>query len=161
MKNFYEFKEKNINGKMVDFSIYKGKVVLVVNVASKCGFTKQYEDLQKLYDKYKDKGFIILGFPCNQFLFQEPKSENEILQFCQTKYGVTFDMFSKINVNGSEANDLYQYLKETLPWTARSKNVKWNFEKFIINKHGIPIFRFHSKTTPFELEKTIVKLLDE
>lgn len=115
MKNFYEFKEKNINGKMVDFSIYKGKVVLVVNVASKCGFTKQYEDLQKLYDKYKDKGFIILGFPCNQFLFQEPKSENEILQFCQTKYGVTFDMFSKINVNGSEANDLYQYLKETLP----------------------------------------------
>ena len=161
MKTIYDFKQKDINGNVIDFSIYRDKVVLIVNVASKCGFTKQYADLQKLYDKYKNQGFIILGFPCNQFLFQEPKSEHEILEFCQIKYNVTFDMFAKINVNGPNANDLYVFLKDSLPWTSRAKNVKWNFEKFLVGKDGVPRYRFLSKTNPFEIEDEIVELLNE
>ena len=158
---FYSFKEKDINGKIVDFSEFKNKVVLIVNVASKCGNTKQYKDLQDLYDKYKDQGFEILGFPCNQFFFQEPKSDSEILEFCQTKYNVTFKMFGKINVNGPEANDLYVYLKETYPWTARAKNVKWNFEKFLIDRKGKIRNRISNKTNPKEFENEIVALLNE
>lgn len=161
MKNIYSFIEKDIHGKEIDFNKYNGKVLVIVNVASKCGNTKQYADLEALYQKYKDKGLMILGFPCNQFFYQEPKSENEILEFCTTKYNVTFDMFSKIDVNGKNANDLYTYLKETLPWTERAKNVKWNFEKFIINKNGIPKYRIDNKTNPWEMESKIIQLLNE
>lgn len=160
-KTIYSFKEKDINGNLVDFNKYKGKVLLIVNVASKCGNTKQYKDLQFLYEKYKDSGFSILGFPCNQFFMQEPKSDDEIQQFCALNYGVTFDMFSKINVNGKEANDLYTYLKEQLPWTTRAKNVKWNFEKFLIDKNGLPRFRIENKINPMEIEDKIIELLKE
>lgn len=161
MKTVYDFKEIDIKGKTIDFSIYKNKVIIIVNVASKCGNTKQYEALEALYEKYHEKGLEILGFPCNQFFMQEPKSNEEILNFCQTKYNVKFTMFSKINVNGPESNDLYQYLKETLPWTERAKNVKWNFEKFIVNKNGLPKYRIDNKTDPWEMEDKIVELLNE
>lgn len=157
----YDFVEKDIHGNDVSLEKYKGKVVMIVNVASKCGNTKQYAELQALYEKYQDQGLVILGFPCNQFLYQEPKSNEEILTFCQTKYNVTFDMFAKINVNGKEANDLYTYLKQTLPWTQRAKNVKWNFEKFLINRQGEPKYRIGDKETPFSFEDKIVELLNE
>lgn len=160
-KTFYDFKELDINNKMVDFSVFKNKVVIVVNVASKCGNTKQYQDLQEMYEKYKDIGLEILGFPCNQFFYQEPKSNSEILEFCQTKYNVSFKMFSKINVNGSEANDLYVFLKESLPWTKRAKNVKWNFEKFIIDKKGNVKYRIDNKINIKEYEGKIINLLNE
>lgn len=161
MSKFYNFEVNNIDGKKVSLSKYKDKVVLVVNVASKCGFTKQYENLENMYKKYKDKNFIILGFPCNQFFFQEPKSDKEILEFCSTKYNVTFDMFSKINVNGKEANSLYTWLKEQKPWTQRVKNVKWNFEKFLLDKNGNVRYRIKSKTILEEFEKEIIELINE
>lgn len=161
MSKFYNFEVNNIDGKKVSLSKYKDKVVLVVNVASKCGFTKQYENLENMYKKYKDKNFIILGFPCNQFFFQEPKSDKEILEFCSTKYNVTFDMFSKINVNGKEANPLYTWLKEQKPWTQRAKNVKWNFEKFLLDKNGNVRYRIKSKTILEEFEKEIIELINE
>ncbi len=159
--NIYEFKEYDINNNLVDFNKYKNKVVLIVNVASKCGNTPQYKDLQYLYEKYNKMGLEILGFPCNQFLNQEPKSNEEIKEFCSLNYAVTFDMFSKINVNGKEANDLYTFLKDSLPWTEKAKNVKWNFEKFIIDKNGIPRYRIESKTNPRNIEDKIKFLLEE
>lgn len=161
MNSIYDFKEIDINGNIVDFQKYKNKVLLIVNVASKCRNTKQYKDLQFLYEKYKNKGFVILGFPCNQFFMQEPKSNQEIKEFCTLNYNVTFDMFSKINVNGKDANDLYTYLKETLPWTERAKNVKWNFEKFLIDKNGVPRYRIENKTNPMDFEDKIIQLLNE
>lgn len=157
--SIYQFKILNIDNQMVDFEIYKNHVLLIVNVASKCGFTKQYADLQKLYEKYQGKGLKILGFPCNQFFFQEPKDEQEIKTFCQTKYNVTFDMFAKINVNGKMQHELYQFLKEQKPWTERKKNVQWNFEKFLIDKNGNVVGRYESKTNPFDFEEDIIKLL--
>ncbi len=158
--SIYQFKVKDIFGKIKNMSDYKNNVLLIVNVASKCGFTKQYEELENLYKKYQNKNFKILGFPCNQFFMQEPKSENEILSFCKTKYDVSFDMFSKIKVNGEDACDLYKYLKEQKPWTQRAKAVKWNFEKFLIDKNGNVVNRFLSKVTPLEIEKDIVELLE-
>ncbi len=160
-KTIYDFKEIDIKGNLVDFHKYEKKVLLIVNVASKCGNTKQYSDLQYLYDKYKTQGFEILGFPCNQFFMQEPKSNEEILSFCTLNYNVTFDMFSKINVNGKEANDMYTFLKETLPWTSKAKNVKWNFEKFLIDRNGIPRYRIENKTNPRDIEDKIIELLNE
>lgn len=161
MSKFYDFEVKAIDGQKVKLSKYQNKVVLIVNVASKCGFTKQYENLEKMYLKYKDQGFVILGFPCNQFFFQEPKSEKEILEFCTTKYNVTFDMFSKINVNGKECEPLYDWLKQEIKWTERAKNVKWNFEKFLLDKNGNVRFRFESKKLPEEFEQQIIELLNE
>lgn len=161
MSKFYDFEVKKIDGKKIKLSEYKNKVVLVVNVASRCGFTKQYENLEKMYQKYKDKNFVILGFPCNQFLFQEPGSNDDILNFCSTKYNVTFDMFSKINVNGKEADALYVWLKDQKPWTQRAKNVKWNFEKFLIDKQGNVRYRFESKKIPEEFESEIKNLINE
>lgn len=158
--NIYDFNVKDIDGNNISLSKYKNKVLLVVNVASKCGFTKQYKDLQALYDKYKDQDFMILGFPCNQFLYQEPGDENTIKTFCQTKYGVTFDMFSKINVGGSNKDQLYEYLINAFPWSPRAKAVKWNFEKFLIDKDGTIINRYSSATEPFTIEDDIKKLLD-
>lgn len=160
-KTVYDFKELDIHGNIVDFNKYQNKVLLIVNVASKCGNTPQYKDLQYLYDKYKNQGLEILGFPCNQFFMQEPKSNEDIYQFCTLNYGVNFDMFAKINVNGKEANDLYQFLKESLPWTEKAKNVKWNFEKFLIDKNGIPRYRIESKTNPRDFEDKIISLLEE
>ncbi|QDU79375.1 Hydroperoxy fatty acid reductase gpx1 [Polystyrenella longa] len=141
----FEQKMTSLDGKEVDLSQYKGKVLLIVNVASQCGATPQYEPLQGLHEKYADKGLAVLGFPCNQFGKQEPGDESEIAQFCEKNYGVTFDMFSKIEVNGEEQAPLYEYLTTS---AADEGKVKWNFEKFLISKDGKVVERFRTKTQP-------------
>ncbi len=141
----HEFKMKNIEGKDVELSEYKGKVLLVVNVASKCGATPQYEQLQALQDKYKEKGLVVVGVPCNQFGGQEPGTEKDIQKFCTDKYKVTFPMMSKVDVNGEKEAPVYKFLKAH----AESKDdVKWNFEKFIVSKEGTVVGRFGTKTKP-------------
>ncbi len=143
--SIHEFKMKNIEGKDVELSEYKGKVLLVVNVASKCGATPQYEQLQALQDKYKEKGLVVVGIPCNQFGGQEPGTEKDIQKFCTDKYKVTFPMMSKVDVNGDKEAPLYKFLKAH----AESKDdVKWNFEKFIVSKDGTVVGRFGTKTKP-------------
>lgn len=142
------YKMKSIDGAEVDLNSYKGKVVLVVNVASKCGLTGQYKQLQELHDKYADKGLVILGFPCNQFLGQEPGSEEQIKTFCETKYGVKFPMFAKVEVNGDGACALYKQLTSLeLPPVGKGA-ISWNFEKFLLNRDGQPIARFSPRTKP-------------
>ena len=136
---------KKIDGKDVDLSAYKGKVVLIVNVASRCGYTGQYAGLQKLYDTYKDKGFVVLGFPANEFGAQEPGSDSEIATFCSSKYGVTFDMFSKIVVKGAGKAPLYQALIESAD---PKGEVGWNFEKFLIGRDGKVVGRYKSGVSP-------------
>jgi glutathione peroxidase len=139
---------KDIDGKEVDLAQYQGKVVMVVNVASKCGFTKHYEPLQAIYSKYKDKGLVVLGFPCNQFGGQEPGTEAEIKAFCEDTYSVSFPMFSKIDVNGDSASPLYKYLtSEKLPLEDQGA-IKWNFEKFLFGKDGKIIARYRTRTSP-------------
>lgn len=154
----YDFTVKNNKGEDVSLSEYKGKVLLIVNVASKCGYTKQYSGLQALYEKYKDKGFVILGFPCNQFANQEPGSDAEILSFCQVNFGVTFPLFKKIKVNGKEADPLYVYLKEQAKGVL-GNSIKWNFTKFLIDRDGNVLDRYESKTTPEDLDSIIAELL--
>jgi glutathione peroxidase len=150
--SIYEFKMKDIEGKEVELSEFKDKVVLIVNVASKCGATPQYEQLQALSDKYSEKGLVVVGVPCNQFGGQEPGSEKDIKEFCSTKYKVTFPMMSKVNVNDDKdkkEDPLYTFLKAH----AESKdNVKWNFEKFVISKEGKVVSRFGTKTKPDDEE---------
>ncbi len=143
-----DFRVNDIDGKNVDLEDYEGKVVLVVNTASRCGLTPQYTGLEELYGKYKDKGFVVLGFPCDQFGGQEPGSDADIKQFCSTEYNVTFPMFSKIEVNGDGATPLYKYLtaKDAKPKGAGS--VSWNFEKFLIDREGNLIHRFEPRTKP-------------
>ncbi|AHK15738.1 glutathione peroxidase [Thalassolituus oleivorans] len=140
-----------LNGVEQDLSEYVGKVVLVVNTASKCGFTYQYEGLESMYNAYKDKGLVILGFPCNQFGKQEQGSEAEIGAFCQKNYGVSFPMFSKIEVNGDDAAPLYQALKTAAPGLMGTKAIKWNFTKFLINRQGEVVRRYAPTTKPEEL----------
>ena len=143
--SIHEFKMKDIEGKEVDLSEYKGKVLLIVNVASKCGKTPQYEPLQAMYEKYGEKGLVIIGVPCNQFGGQEPGTEKDIQKFCTDKYKVTFPMMSKVDVNGEKEAPLYKFLKAH----AESKDdVKWNFEKFIVSKDGTVVGRFGTKTKP-------------
>ncbi len=156
--NFHQFTATTLQGKEVNTDMYKGKVVLVVNTASKCGLTPQYEGLEKLYKDYKDKGLVILGFPCNQFARQEPGTEKEIAEGCLLNYGVTFPMFSKVNVNGDNAHPIYKYLKKELTGTL-GKDIKWNFTKFMIDKDGKPYKRFSPTTKPEKLRKDIEKLL--
>lgn len=151
----YSFKVEDSKGNLVDLSHYKGKTLLVVNVASKCGFTKQYVPLEALYEKYKDKGLVILGFPCNQFAAQEPGTNEEIQSFCQLKYGVTFPVFGKIKVNGKEAHPLYQYLKEQ----TGGGSIKWNFNKFLLDKNGNIIKRYVSGDSLEGLEADILAIL--
>jgi len=158
--NFHQFKIKNIHNEIIDFSIYKGKIVLVVNVASKCGYTMQYAELEQLYKKYKDQNFVILGFPCNQFLKQEFSDDREIINFCKTKFDVTFEMFSRTNVKGKDINPLFEFLINTDANGSKPKNIKWNFEKFLINKDGELIKRYLSKEKPLSFEKEITKLLN-
>jgi glutathione peroxidase len=158
-KNFYQFSATSLQGKEIKMSSYKGKVILVVNTASKCGFTPQYEGLECLYKKYRDRGLVILGFPCNQFLNQEPGSEEEIEEWCQINYGVSFPMFAKIDVNGPDTHVIYRYLKDILPGLL-GKRIAWNFVKFLINRNGIPVKRFASATKPEQLVRDIVKLLE-
>ena len=147
--SIHDFKLKNIEAKDVELSEYKGKVLLVVNVASKCGATPQYEQLQALQDKYKEKGLVVVGIPCNQFGGQEPGTEKDIQKFCTDKYKVTFPMMSKVDVNGEKQAPLYKFLKAN----AESKDdVKWNFEKFVISKDGTVAGRFSTKTKPDAVE---------
>ncbi len=157
--NIYDIKVKNIKNEEVSLSKYKDKVLLIVNVASKCGFTKQYEGLEKLFEKYKDKNFMILGFPTNQFGAQEPGTNEEIQEFCSLTYNVTFDMFSKIDVNGENESELYTFLKNQASGFLGTKNIKWNFTKFLINKDGKVVSRYAPSTKPESLEKDIENLL--
>src|SRR5437764_979706 len=138
----YDFKASGIDGKEIDLSIYRGKVLLIVNVASKCGFTPQYTGLESLYEKHKDEGFAVLGFPCNQFGSQEPGVESEIQTFCSLHYGVTFPLFSKIDVNGPKAHPIYNYLKSAKPGILWTEAIKWNFTKFLIDRQGEPVHRY-------------------
>ncbi len=158
LQNFYQFKAKSIEGNEINMSQYKGKVVLIVNTASKCGFTPQYEGLESLFKKYESKGLIILGFPCNQFMSQEPGNEADIAKFCSLKYNVNFPMFAKIDVNGSNTHPLYKYLKTKLGGTL-GNDIKWNFTKFLIDRNGKPIKRFAPTIKPEELTEDIEKLL--
>jgi glutathione peroxidase len=155
----YEFNAKGIDGKEVPLRQYEGKVLLIVNVASQCGYTPQYPGLEKLYEKYKDKGFEILGFPCNQFGSQEPGTESEIKTFCETSFGVKFPLFSKIDVNGDQAHPLYVYLKKTLPGLLGTEGIKWNFTKFLVDRKGNPLKRYASKDTPEEIDPEVEKLI--
>ncbi|RIU88590.1 glutathione peroxidase [Oceanobacillus picturae] len=154
MMSVYEFKAETINGKEISLSEYEGKVLLIVNTASKCGFTSQLEGLQKLYDTYNQQGLEILGFPCNQFNSQDPGSNEEIAEFCQLNYGVTFPMFSKVDVKGKNAHPLFNYLTEEAKGLL-TKQIKWNFTKFLVGKDGQVIDRFAPQTKPEELEKAI------
>ena len=157
-ENIYGFSAQTLKGETVSLEAYRGRVVLIVNTASKCGFTPQYAGLEELYAKHKDEGFVTLGFPCNQFGGQEPGGDDEIGEFCQVNYGVTFPMFSKIDVNGSDAHPLFQYLVQCLPGTL-GRAIKWNFTKFLIDAQGVPVTRYGSITSPMQIEKDIVKLL--
>lgn len=158
MSQFYRFTAERLDGGLQDFAEYKGKLVMVVNTASKCGFTPQYAGLEVLYKKYKDDGFVILGFPCNQFGNQEPGSSNQIAQTCSINYGVTFPMFAKVHVNGANAHPVFAWLTHQLPgWLGKS--IKWNFTKFLISRDGKPIKRFATITRPEALEKFIQQYL--
>mgnify|MGYP001199916467 CR=1 FL=1 len=145
-KKIGDFKVKDIDGKEVDLSIYEGKVVLIVNVASKCGYTKQYNGLEAIYKKYKDQGLVILGFPCNDFGGQEPGTNDEIKEFCSTKFSVTFPMMDKVSVLGENKTPLFAFLTDNS--VTGIKDIKWNFEKFLINKKGEIVERFVSKDEP-------------
>ena len=158
MKTIYDFKARSLQGKEVALDEFKGKVVVVVNTASKCGFTPQYAGLEQLYEKYKDQGLVVLGFPCNQFGNQEPGSAKEIQEGCLVNYGVSFRMFEKIDVNGKNEHPLYTFLKEKQPGILGSK-IKWNFTKFLIDRNGNPVKRFAPITKPEKMEKDILKLL--
>ncbi|MCV6636478.1 glutathione peroxidase [Candidatus Albibeggiatoa sp. nov. NOAA] len=158
MKTFYDFEAQKLNGESTSMQTFTGKTVVVVNTASKCGLTPQYEGLEKLYQKHKDNGLVILGFPCNQFASQEKGNSDEIQEFCQLNYGVSFPMFEKIDVNGDNAHPLFKYLKSKLGGILGSK-IKWNFTKFVIDKNGTPVKRFSPTTTPEKMEKYIEKIL--
>ena len=154
----YNYKVKDTNGEMASLDEYKGKVLLVVNTATGCGFTPQYEGLQKLYDKYKDRGFEILDFPCNQFFNQAPGDDEEIKSFCTLNYGTTFKRFSKIDVNGESAHPIYKYLKNNAKGILNNE-IKWNFTKFLIDSEGNVVDRFAPTTNPKKIRKDIEKLL--
>ena len=147
-KSIYDFTLRNIDGEEVKMEQYRGNVLLIVNVASKCGFTPQYEGLEKLFIKYKDKGFFVLGFPANNFLFQEPGTNEEIKKFCSLKYDVTFPIFSKISVKGSDKHPLYRFLTEKMTDPEFAGEITWNFNKFLIDKSGKICARFDSRVKP-------------
>lgn len=180
--NIYDFKTNSIDGPEITLDTFKGKTLLIVNIASKCGFTYQYEDLQKIYDKYKSKGFEIIGFPCNQFAEQEPGNNNEVKQFCMVNYGVTFPLSEKVEVRGANAHPLFNYLtnkapfkgfdlenpsarllynmlKENLPDYLIDDSIKWNFTKFLVDKNGDVVQRFESSVEPNEIAPFVEKLL--
>ena len=156
--NIYDFTVLNTKKEPVSMADYKGKVLLIVNTATGCGFTPQYEGLESLYKKYKDQGFVVLDFPCNQFANQAPGTEDEIVSFCQMKYNVSFPQFAKIKVNGDEANALYKWLKEQKGGFF-SKAIKWNFTKFLVDREGNVVERYAPTTKPEKIEKDILELL--
>jgi len=155
----YDFNAKAIDGNEVSLAAFRGKVLLIVNVASKCGFTPQYKGLEALYEKYKDGGLVILGFPCNQFGGQEPGAESEILSFCSLDYGVTFPLFSKIDVNGAKAHPLYGYLKSAKPGILGTEAIKWNFTKFLIDRKGEPLRRYAPADKPEAIDSDVKSAL--
>ena len=157
--DIYAFEAETINGKKVKLDSFKDQPMLIVNTASKCGLTPQYEGLEKLYKEYKDQGLVVLGFPCNQFGRQEPGSESEIEEFCQLNYGVSFPMFAKIDVNGRDADPLFKYLKSTKKGLLGSEKIKWNFTKFLVNRDGEVVARFAPTVKPKELASEIEALL--
>jgi glutathione peroxidase len=159
MTTIYDFNVDDITGKPVQLDRYRGKVLLVVNTASKCGFTPQYRGLEALYRKYRDQGLEVLGFPCNQFGAQEPGSEEEIAAFCETNYGVTFPMFAKIDVNGDATAPLYRYLKREKPGLLGTEAIKWNFTKFLVDRDGKVVARYAPNDTPEALEPDVAKAL--
>jgi glutathione peroxidase len=155
----YDFSATSIEGKPVELSSFKDKVLLIVNTASQCGFTSQYQGLQALYDKYANKGVEVLGFPCNQFGAQEPGSATAIQSFCQTRFGVSFPLFEKIDVNGANAHPLFQYLTKAAPGILGTEGIKWNFTKFLVDGNGNVVKRYASATEPKDIEKDIDALL--
>ncbi|MFZ6750996.1 glutathione peroxidase [Undibacterium sp. Ren11W] len=155
------FSADNLQGQSVDLQQYAGKLVLIVNTASNCGFTPQYKGLEAIYQQFRDQGVAVLAFPCNQFGHQEPGSADEIASFCEKNYGVTFPVFAKIDVNGDKAHPLYQYLKHQAPGLLGSEAIKWNFTKFLIRKDGSVYKRYAPQTTPEELIGEIQSLLSQ
>ncbi len=158
MTTIYDFKALTSNGEVLDFNQFRGKVLLIVNTASKCGFTPQFSGLEELNQRYKDKGLVVIGFPCNQFASQDPGSDEEISNFCQVNYGVTFQMMKKIDVNGKNAAPIYQFLKD------RSKNIlgediKWNFTKFLVASDGVTVKRYAPTVKPNRMRKDIEEML--
>lgn len=157
----YNIEVENQDGTKENLEKYKDKVLLIVNTATKCGFTKQYTELEELYEKYNDRGFEILDFPCNQFFMQAPETDEEINAICSLKYNTKFKRYHKIDVNGKNATELYTYLKNNYINKERSVRIKWNFTKFLVNKKGEVVGRYEPKTTPKEIEMDIEKLLNE
>ena len=159
MASIYDFSVKDIHGKTVRLDRYKGKVLLIVNTASKCGFTPQYKGLEALHQKYQGKGLEVLGFPCNQFGAQEPGTAKDIESFCEINYGVTFPLFAKIDVNGKDAAPLFQHLKAAKPGLLGSEAIKWNFTKFLVDREGNVVERYAPKDEPAGIAPDIEKLL--
>ena len=159
METIYNFSVKDADLTDISLKKYENKIILIVNVASFCGLTYQYKGLENIYKKYKDKGFEIIGFPCNQFAFQEPGSNQEIKEFCDTNYGVTFEIMNKIKVNGPKADPLFKFLKKQRSGIAGTPQIKWNFTKFLINRDGEVIKRFGPKIEAKDIESTIQKIL--
>ena len=163
LSDFYSFSVKTLKGETLKLSAFKDQVLLIVNVASKCGFTSQYKELEAMYQKFKSQGFTILGFPCNQFGYQEPGSASEIQTFCEVNYGVTFPLFAKIKVNGKDTDPVYQYLKTAKKGIFGTESIKWNFTKFLVGRDGEVLNRFESRRSPksFEGEVQVALGIDE
>ena len=157
--SLYDFTARRLDGSERDLSEFRGQVLLIVNVASRCGFTPQYAGLEALYRKYRDRGFAVLGFPCNQFGAQEPASEAQIGEFCSSTYDVDFPMFAKIDVNGAGAHPLFQYLKSEQPGLLGTEGIKWNFTKFLVARDGQVVARFAPKDAPADLDPQVAALL--
>ena len=158
MTSFYDLSANSIRGEPISMNEYAGKVVLVVNTASECGFTPQYQGLQDLYEKYKDQGLVVLGFPCNQFGGQEPGDNEQIAEACQINFGVDFQMFEKVDVNGPDAHEVFRFLKKALPGML-GRDIKWNFTKFLISRNGKPLKRYAPTKRPGSIEDDIVRAL--
>ena len=159
MRSIDDFEALAIDGQPVALSAYKGQVMLIVNTASACGFTPQFAGLEQLHQSYAAQGLVVLGFPCNQFGYQEPGTSEEIKTFCSTKYDVTFPLFEKIDVNGDNAHPLYKYLTDAKPGLLGTKDIKWNFTKFLVDRTGEPVARYAPQTKPEDLEDPIRRLL--
>ncbi|PAD77276.1 MULTISPECIES: glutathione peroxidase [Paenibacillus] len=155
----YDYTAEDTKGNAISLADYKGKVLVIANTASECGLTPQYGDLQKLYEEYGDRGLVVLGFPCNQFGGQEPGTSEQAASFCQLNYGVTFPIFAKIDVNGSHAHPLFQYLKAEQPGPQESDEIAWNFTKFLVDREGRVAARFEPRETPESMRSTVESLL--
>ncbi len=161
MTDLYDIPLTRIDGSPTSLAEFRGKVLLIVNTASECGFTPQYAGLESLYEKYRDQGLVVLGFPCNQFGAQEPGSDAQIAEFCETKFQVSFPMFAKVDVNGPQAHPLFVELKKQAPGLLGTEGIKWNFTKFLVNREGKVIARFGSVTPPEKFEEEVSRALDD